>query len=1120
MRSKVFFANTARMIGLLAVLSAAVECAGASKEPPAALVRMGMMDFTPVADGRISKEELRGCSVSYGAISEKTGLMSLRYCVFHLGYTDKGVYFAVRSETPPSPQKLKKGKDVATLHLVPPGAKKPVNIELDMSKGSRLKGVVDYGVECVEAERFVSYRSLGAPKPEDGQVWGLQMRISYSSPDETGLWCYDGKGGFGSFIPDSAYPIVSQTHFSPLESWRAGGTYDWEFRVKNTTRGDIKIKSASWLLAGSGSSKLDDGAQEGMSVDRRDVVFNGTVGKGVSRGFYYRATAMWPGKINTLWTDIRANGRKCPAYRRRISWDISKGMKWKDEIGLPFLRSAFYPSKSNRLRARFNPGRIKNLVGGELFVEGPGGKRYFEKPISSAKELAGMYVDTFLGELPLGDYKVRFRVKDAKGTEYTDEKTFSVAKFPWQGLNLGKERVIVPPFKPLVVKDGREVHALQTGFRFGGILWDGVFAAGEQILAAPVDFKMNGRSFEATGSRFLEISKDRVVREVQARMGDLKLTVTQEYDYDGFCDVRMKFVPEKPVKVDSLVLEMSLKSEIVSLFNETVRGDNKRSYGAPQFSLPKGSGVLWTSDQNNPPKWHLDLYGAYISPYVWMGGPEKGFCWLIDSMKGMSLERGSGGQRIVREGGAVRMESVYVNKPVVWDEAIELRMGFQPSPVKPQEPRYYAFAGNMHAYRCPSNSVPYTLTTGVVPKMWPLLYPNNMYPGNDFSLMDYIMKSKTVNKAEYHKKVKEYAEKHRRWFEDHTHITPESYCDSMAIFWRLTGCEYMVEYMNPWLNTCYWPEWEMYKGEWTRFEWPAENEVNEYRSKDTTERIDKILYDAKFALDHGMNGIYYDCFEQARDVNYVMSTGGSYMKKDGTVQMSLNEMFSWRELVKRTAHLCYLNGGMIYGRPYVEIHSTSFQIVPVMGFATGALCFERGARGGEYQDRFNEGYLLSDVLGRQTGTVPRFIVTTRFGGRDGSLKELRSMFAMLCATGVFALQDHGTAYADWFWKAWNIVYDAGWGRPDAVMSWYYDGKPQPVKHDGRDVRVTTVRRGDSALAMFGNLGDAVDLKFDVSGFGFGPSCRLYDAETGEELPKGEMRIDRRGYRLIRAVRRR
>jgi hypothetical protein len=105
--------------------------------------------------------------------------------------------------------------------------------------------------------------------------------------------------------------------------------------------------------------------------------------------------------------------------------------------------------------------------------------------------------------------------------------------------------------------------------------------------------------------------------------------------------------------------------------------------------------------------------------------------------------------------------------------------------------------------------------------------------------------------------------------------------------------------------------------------------------------------------------------------------------------------------------------------------------------------------------------------------------------------------------------------ADWFDRAWNIVFDAGWGKPGSEMHWYYDGKVQPVTHNGKRVRVNVCRRGGSALLAFGNFGEAENISFDVSGLGFGKGAEVRDAETGRPVDTKSLNVPRHGYRLVR-----
>ena len=123
----------------------------------------------------------------------------------------------------------------------------------------------------------------------------------------------------------------------------------------------------------------------------------------------------------------------------------------------------------------------------------------------------------------------------------------------------------------------------------------------------------------------------------------------------------------------------------------------------------------------------------------------------------------------------------------------------------------------------------------------------------------------------------------------------------------------------------------------------------------------------------------------------------------------------------------------------------------------------------------------------------------------------------MCAYGYFSLSDQEIVPRDWFVKAWNVVYDFGWGKPDVTIHLFYDETPSPVTHDGKDVRLTVASKADSALLLFGNLGNGTEVSFDASGLGFG-NVKVSDAETGKALPGNRFRIDRHGYRMFKVER--
>jgi hypothetical protein len=1117
--------NFAAVLSLAAALASESGAAGISEFT---YLRMAAMRCAPVVDGVISIEEQKCSSAQYGPISANNKLMSVRYGSFYIGYTEGGIYFAARTSAPPRPQKFT-AKDRVGVSIRPKhGVVKEFsvcvadgssNLPLGAKSATRRpRGIDICGMECAETEMFIPFSALNVAKPADGTKWGLQMFVEYSSAHEIAYWHMPAMAGeMGSLVFDSKSPVSGLVNFGAHEQWRPRGGYWMQFRFDNPTAADVKLSSKSVVHRGIGFAKLDDNPEtaEGVIHNRISELHGEIIPSGTAKEIVHPEYALWPGKINSMEIDISANGATC--FRRRIRWDISRGLKWEDSEKLPTLDVGFYPSAGNRFRAQYAVNGNRELVSGAIRVLGVDGKTYWVKEFKGAPVLpAKQTFDEFLPGLPEQDYVVRFEAVGKNSKRYADERTFSVRRFPWQDTKIGTERVIVPPFRPIRIGEKGDIEFLQTSYRPEGVLWGEIHALGENLLAAPVDMEINGGRFEVMAANIVSAEQDRVIREVNAVNGALALKVTQNYDYDGFCWTTMEFTPKSPVRIDSLRVKMPLKNGIVKCFDVCCRND-RRAYVAPDFTLPSADGEVWSSATNSP-KWMKSLYPADIQPYVWFGGAAKGLCWMVNSIKGMSLDRNVPAQRIVRENGAATLYSDIVNKCVIWDRPVTICMGFQPTPVKPQNRRLCGLARDMYSgYLCPSNAVRSQENKATGFMMTTTLFPIHTFPADDRSLQEWTFAQKESCHREYERKLKEFTHRHATWFTEKGRMSPEEFRRKQVILRQMTGAKLRKFYLDPMLISCFWPEDEMYKAEWSPYEWPRDNYMSEYGGKITESRIDKLMYDAKIAIGQGYGGIFYDVFGCHRDYNFIISPERAYHKEDGSVQIGGNDLLEQREIVKRTAVLCCLNGANYEGSPYVEVHTTDCYVVPVLRFAAVNHACERGAMGGDWQNRFPEGYALTEICGRQAGTVPGVIVSARMGDKARRERELRSLMALMCAYGFFSLDDQGIVRCDWFEKAWNTVYDFGWGRPDVRIHFYYDETPHPVTHNGKDVRLTVAAKSDSALLLFGNLGEDAHVSFDLSGLGFAAG-RVFDAETGETLKSNSFHIERHGYRMIKVER--
>jgi hypothetical protein len=216
--------------------------------------------------------------------------------------------------------------------------------------------------------------------------------------------------------------------------------------------------------------------------------------------------------------------------------------------------------------------------------------------------------------------------------------------------------------------------------------------------------------------------------------------------------------------------------------------------------------------------------------------------------------------------------------------------------------------------------------------------------------------------------------------------------------------------------------------------------------------------------------------------------------------------------------MLYVDGKLKFGQPWVDLHSTLGLFLPGLSFATTTITWEGKGNAGEYQNRWTESNILADTIGTQAGIVPKIIVSTR--GKDKE-NEAKTLLALMLGFGIMNIVDQGLVYEPFFEKAWNIVYDFGWGDKDVNIYPFWGKEKQPVTHNGKNVRMTVVTRPPDrlhrTLLMIGNLGDAEKITLDASGLGLF-KYTFKDAETYERYsssgPKCEVEIPKRGYKLI------
>lgn len=1083
----------------------------------ATLLRMGQMAVEPKIDNDITLAEANAASGWYGPISTETGLMCCRYGVAYVGWTKQGIYFATRTSIPDAPQQLN-GKDTVSIVLLPPGATQPKTFAFALKGEARVfPTVTRCGVPCCELEKLVTWEDLGVAAPTAKERWGLDMRVSFSSKAEEGRWHWnkDAADELGTLVLDPAAPVPSLASFGPWESFRSTAWYKLRFRFANGTDRDVRLTSRSMAHTGVGFAKLDSNPDEAAEFKHKEM--NDMHGKVVKAGevgeFRHEDVPLWMGTVNIADMDIYGNDE--PLIRRRLAWDLGRGAQWQDDVCGPMIRTAFFPSDHNRFRCFYATRRVRDVVKASIRVVGrTDGKVYFEKTFGRLD--GNGLIDTHLEGLPEQDYSVCFACTGKDGRTYDHTRSFRVKTFPWQNTAIGEDRIIVPPFKPIRV-DGDRTSFLLTGYRCGdNVLWDEIYAEGENILADPVALRLNGGAFDVESAKIIEKADDRVVREIDAVHETLpiRLRTTHIYDYDGFCEVRFRFIAEKPVKVDALTVSIPLRNELARFFQVQIR-DDVRAGQTPDFSLKPGEGKVWDSMMNvRPNAYDGDVIGT-IQPFIWYGDVAKGVSTLLTTTRNMSLTKDRPTQRIIRTGGAAVLEQDFVNVATEWTGEAEYVMYFEPTPVKPRNWATFQYVDHMYGYAHPTNGVG---CSEKFMKHWvdaPIRGSYNVLPDGSRELIDYCFSTgNTPAQKEFYVRLEEFISKHADWFANNPlGMTATAFREYHTVDWRITGVPVLMCYYNPLLVSCFWPEWEMYKSDWYVEAWPNDNLYNEYMGRMSKTYLDKFLWEMRNTARMGAKGFFFDCYCLQRTQNF--AAGRAYFDEKGVLQRELGTILEWRELTRRTATMLTKEGILVNGVPQVEVHASDGIMPMVCAFASTVMNQERGgrlARQEGWPKAFTESWTLADSTGLQSGVGVRPIIKT-----SQDPENLRAVMAYGCAYGIFNFVDQGTLYTPWFEKAWNIVFDFGWGKPEVTPHWYYVGK-QPVVHTGKGVRLTVAEKKDAALLMFGNIAEETEtFTFDVSGLGFG-AVRITDAETGDVLEKPELTMGRYSYRLIRVER--
>ena len=297
-----------------------------------------------------------------------------------------------------------------------------------------------------------------------------------------------------------------------------------------------------------------------------------------------------------------------------------------------------------------------------------------------------------------GNYSLWLQLFDsANSTLFAFTDSFSRSRRPWEGLGLGRDDILIPPFTAIKVQHTTGAVQVQVVGRTYGLtpagLWSQVAIAPPvsppragpnpapvEILAAPMSLV----AVDAAGVEYAAIAP-RIPTVVHAtatsanlsaswNAGPVSGTTTAVYDYDGCVKLTLTIEPTSH-PVTHLTIRVPLKNAEAPLYNTVTDWLRIHHSG----TLPRGEGEVYNTSAT--PRFALP--GPFV-PYIWLGSAPNGIAVFGDNDNDwLSAEPA---YSVVRNASILTLEVHLITRPrgIVLTRRREIVLGMMASPAKPQ----------------------------------------------------------------------------------------------------------------------------------------------------------------------------------------------------------------------------------------------------------------------------------------------------------------------------------------------------------------------------------------------------------------------------------------------------
>ena len=1061
---------------------AAEGAAGSNLREP--VLRLPPTAKAPVIDGKIEEAEWAGAWMMEGSVSAGDQNLEQRPSWAYIGYDKENLYLAIRTATRPGgkltmwehdPDEWLGALDNVEFWISAPAT--PTAVPID-----RYQICFDpYGTQWALVHRYGAgfnvQEKLNRASSIHDDVWDIEFafpwRLLNLKPEDItdgrhilvrpcrawkGPFLYTSWGGFGAFykndnlirvILDSKAPVIRIPALGDLFAGKA------EVKVEVVNPGAAPVAVKANLEIGTYEKPAPRASFPGATIASAAKDINVAAGKSevatlsatfkpfetlAPRDNQVRST------VHSFKLDVTRASDGAVIFSRFLGLAQPRPNLWED---LPVreikLSGGYYPYYG-KIKVGCDLGddpRAKSVtrVAVSVVASNAPGKAIANGAISSFRYNQGEAVMD-LGALPAGDYVINGDVYagDQKlALEKPLARKFKREVMPWENTHCGITDKVYPPFTPIAVKGNTLSTVLRDHTLDGLGLWSQVVAKGEPILAAPMrlEAKAGGKTLEwktAAAPRFTKKAGHETTLEGEASCAALTAKTKCLWEYDGMMKVDLDLAPAGNGQVDELELVIPVKAAVATLMHSTTA-----TRANPSMEIPAGKGVVWDSRSM------VQTIGkGTFTPYIWIGGAERGVCWFADNDQGWIADDKEPAIEVERAGDTVNLRVRFINKPGVVKAPRRIVFGLMATPVKPIPAESRAWWGGPASPRSFVDHLPSALFAGFSDKetLDPL--------GGDFSIFQYFAKHQGTGKepADAEQVLGDWIRKNGG---DPEKKNKGQLGDLKKGFNRTVGNSDIAFYTNPALEDGSTPQGQQFRHEWrSGVGGMGCNFVRSYND------YAAWCYDQILAT--GLKcGMYQDNTFPVASTDVI--AGGTYVREDGSIQAGWN-IFGHREFYKR---LFVVGWERMKRLPLIYPHTTNGMTIPQFSFATIhlALEWEQGSLR-TFQEKFKFPLLRTEVMGKQAGLIPRILCGMWDGAADASLNG----YLHRTREGVLLLHDsYPRGMGPYFGEVIKELMPLGFHKESCEFIGYWD-KPAGVKApEGTEVSLFKMEKGVLAVVV-------------------------------------------------------